>query len=408
MMSPLSLSGERFTAVYQLAVDAADVEARARAICLEQTVEFPEELIPSAAIREQIVGEIAEITPCRSSELGSAFEVRIRYPIEAAGGELTQLLNVLFGNIALQPGVRLRRVKLPPALLRQFLGPRFGIDGLRQLLAPAAENTTREQSAQTPALARRPLLCTALKPMGLSPVELADLAYRLALGGIDLIKDDHGLTDQPFCRYDERVARCAEAVQQANAKSGGNSLYLPNVTAPATAVAERVALAKARGAGGLLFCPGLAGLDTMRALADDESLALPILSHTALLGGLSISPNAGIAHGPLFGTVMRLAGADATIFPSFGGRFAFSLDECQEIANAAREPVGALRPTWPVPAGGMRLKQVPTLVATYGPDSILLIGGDLHAGTDLVERCRAFRASVEKSAGVSLLLDENQ
>jgi len=51
---------------------------------------------------------------------------------------------------------------------------------------------------------------------------------------------------------------------------------------------------------------------------------------------------------------------------------------------------------------------VPTLVATYGPDSILLIGGDLHAGTDLVERCRAFRASVEKSAGVSLLLDENQ
>jgi ribulose-bisphosphate carboxylase large chain len=336
------------------------------------------------------------------------FEVRIRYPVETAGAELTQLLNVLFGNVALQPGVRLRRIELPPALLGQFRGPRFGIDGLRQLLAPASEQPNRDQPVQTAGSERRPLLCTALKPMGLSPDELADLAYRLALGGIDLIKDDHGLTDQPFCRYDERVARCAEAVQRANARSGGNSLYLPNVTAPATAIAERAALAKDRGAGGLLLCPGLAGLDWMRTLADDPSIALPILSHPALLGGLSINPTGGIAHGPLFGTLMRLAGADATIFPSFGGRFAFSPDDCLEIAHAARETLGGLRPIWPVPAGGMRLKQVPDLIRTYGPDSILLIGGDLHAGPDLVERCRAFRESAEKGAAGQASIDEHQ
>jgi ribulose-bisphosphate carboxylase large chain len=403
---PLALSGERFTAVYRLAVEAAEVEARARAIGLEQTVEFPEALIPSDAIREQIVGEIAAITPCTRTDGGSGFEVSIRYPVEAAGSELTQLLNVLFGNVALQPGVRLQRIELPPALLEQFRGPRFGIAGLRRALVPDPLHPTgtppeAAKASSTPP--RRPLLCTALKPMGLSPSELAELAYRLTLGGIDLIKDDHGLADQPFCRFDERVARCAEAVHRANQETGGHSLYLPNVTAPAPAVMARAQRAKADGAGGLLFCPGLAGLDLMRVLADDDALALPILSHPALFGGLAINPGTGIAHGLLFATLLRLAGADATIFPHSGGRFTFTASECQEIADAAQASLGTLQPIWPVPAGGMRLERVPELVDSYGSDSIFLIGGDLHAGPDLVERCQAFRALVERSADGSVI-----
>ena len=411
----LSLSGERFTAVYRLSGTAAEVEARARAICLEQTVEFPEALIPTEAIRAQIVGTIAEIEPCSnmgssmeftpgfntrpgtdsssgSRSNGSAadssdgdtsgFEVSIRYPIEAAGRELTQLLNVLFGNVALQPRVRLQRIDLPPALLQHYRGPRLGIAGLRQRLG----------------VADRPLLCTALKPMGLSPAELADMAYRLALGGIDLIKDDHGLSDQTFCPFDERLSRCAEAVARANQETGRKSLYLPNVTAPADELNARAERARERGAGGLLLCPGLSGLDSLRRLADNDQIALPILSHPALLGGLSLGPDHGLAHGLLFGTLTRLAGADATIFPSFGGRFAFSSLECREIATAAQMPMGDKRPIWPVPAGGMRLEQVPELVRFYGTQSMLLIGGDLHAGPDLSTRCRAFLTLVEQTS----------
>ena len=133
-------------------------------------------------------------------------------------------------------------------------GPRFGQAGLRALLG----------------VPDRPLLCTAIKPMGLGPEALAELAYRLALGGIDLIKDDHGLADQPFCPFDERVPRCAAAVARANRETGRRVLYVPNVTAPALAISRRARLARDAGAGGLLFCPGLAGLDAMRALADDD------------------------------------------------------------------------------------------------------------------------------------------
>ena len=55
----------------------------------------------------------------------------------------------------------------------------------------------------------RPFTFTALKPMGLPPEALAEEAYRCALGGIDLIKDDHGLMDQPFAPFRERVERAA-------------------------------------------------------------------------------------------------------------------------------------------------------------------------------------------------------
>ena len=41
---------------------------------------------------------------------------------------------------------------------------------------------------------------------------------------------------------------------------------------------------------------------------------------------------------------------------------------------------------------GIGILYVPDL---YGPDAVLLIGGDLHRSGDLVGRCREFRALVE-------------
>jgi ribulose-bisphosphate carboxylase large chain len=372
---PLSLSGERLTAVYRIGGDEDDVLARGRDICLEQTVEFPDALIPNDAIRRHIVGAVDDCVPAGDG----AWDLTIRYPVEAAGSELTQLLNVLFGNVALQPGVRLMDFALPARMLAAIQGPRFGIRGLRDRLG----------------VSDRPLLCTALKPMGLSPQALAELAYRLALGGIDLIKDDHGLADQPFCPFDERVARCADAVQRANRETGERCLYLPNVTAPAGVVARRARRAKEVNAGGLLFCPGLAGLDAMRALADDATLSLPILGHPAFIGGLAVAADAGLSHRVLYGRLQRLAGADAAIFPHMGGRFAYSERECRDIATGCTDAMGTLAPIFPVPAGGMKLARVDELRAFYGRDLMLLIGGDLHAldpGEDLVHRCRRFRA----------------
>jgi ribulose-bisphosphate carboxylase large chain len=388
MTSPtqLSLCGDRFTAVYRILCPPDQVEARARDICVEQTIEFPGTLVTDAAIRDQIIGQIQSL----QSVGPDRFEAVISYAVETVGRELTQLINVLFGNISIKPGVRLVGFELPDSLASQYRGPRFGQTGLRELVG----------------VDDRPLLCTAVKPMGLDARALADLAYRLALGGIHLIKDDHGLCDQAFCRYEERVSRCAEAVERANRETGQHSLYLPNVTAPVLEVERRSHVAKQAGAGGLLVCPGLAGLDAMRVLADDDTLALPILSHPAFQGSFCVSPDAGLSHGVLFGQLNRLAGADATIFPNWGGRFSFTQDECRDLVAGATRPLSGLKPIFPVPAGGMRLDRVVEMCDFYGRDCILLIGGDLHAqGRDLVGSCRHFANLTVSHSPVSVSYD---
>jgi ribulose-bisphosphate carboxylase large chain len=50
-----------------------------------------------------------------------------------------------------------------------------------------------------------------------------------------------------------------------------------------------------------------------------------------------------------------------------------------------------VRPSLPVPAGGMVLARVPEMLDFYGPDTILLIGGSLLAARErLTEEVAAF------------------
>lgn len=370
---------ERFQVTYRFALPQEAAEAAARALALEQTVEIPAELVPAGPIADTVVGRIEQFEPIGPE----ATDAVVSYAVASAGGEFTQLLNVIFGNSSLIPGVRVVGLDLPDSLLASFGGPRFGRAGLRRRLGIPA----------------RPLLCTALKPLGLSARELADLAYRCALGGVDLIKDDHGLADQPCAPFAERVARCAEAVERANRETGERCVYVANVTAPAHLVVERARAARAAGAGGLMIAPGLTGLDVVRQIAADESIALPILSHPAFQGNFVTSPTSGIAHGVIFGTLARLAGVDGTIFPNDGGRFTFSRDDCQAIAAATAAPLGDLAPCFPVPAGGVSVERVPELLERYGREVILLIGaGLLRAGPDLAAAARRLRAQLEAHA----------
>ena len=304
----------------------------------------------------------------------------VTFAIETVGTELTQLINVVFGNISLKPGIRVERIELPARLAEAFKGPRLGRDGLRAALS----------------VPKRPLLSTALKPMGLGVHKLADMTYRLALGGIDIIKDDHGLADQTFAPFRERVQRCAEAVARANRETGYQCIYVANVTARHNEIGARAEFARQAGAGGLLIAPGLAGFDAMRWLADDDRIALPIMSHPAFQGGLVTSADNGFSHYALFGQLPRLAGADASIFPNCGGRFSFTCDECQSIAQSSAAALGHIKPIFPMPGGGMSLERVPEMLEIYGRDVIFLIGGGLHQHeSDLGTACRYFRELVQ-------------
>jgi ribulose-bisphosphate carboxylase large chain len=370
----LTVSGERIRASYEFAGPPSEARGRAEALCVEQTIEFPADLVPDDDIRGQIIGRIE-----REDEVGpNTVRVEVSYAVETTGHELPQLLNVLFGNTSLLPNVKLVDVHLPRTLGDRLGGPRFGIDGLRRVFSAPD----------------RPLLATALKPMGSPPERFADMAYQLALGGIDMIKDDHSLANQPFAEFKARVTACADAVRAANDRTGLNAIYMPSINAPQRLLEERMRIALDAGAGGLLILPGITGFDHMRDLASRSDVGVPIMGHPALLGGFVASVTGGISHGVLYGTWMRYAGADLSIFPNYGGRFSFTPEQCTEIADACREPIDGIATIFPAPGGGMTRDRVDEIVGFYGRDVALLIGGDLHRGESLAQTAEAFRAAV--------------
>jgi len=369
------MSGERFRVVYHLSGDEADARKKAETICIEQTVEFPAELVPEGDIRDHIFGQIESLNPLDNGK----HEAVISFADEISGFDLVQFLNVVFGNISILPGIRVERMDLSEGILKAFKGPRFGKDGWRDLLG----------------VQDRPLLATALKPMGLNAAELADMAYKFAIGGMDIIKDDHGLANQHFSPFEERVQRCAEAVAKANQETGGNCQYMPNISGPADVVIDRARFAKRAGAGSYLVCPGLVGFDTMRQLAEDPSTDLPIMSHPSYYGSMVTSPDNGMSHYALYGQLQRLAGADASIYPNFGGRFSFSKDECRSIVAGCEVEMGDIKPIFAAPGGGMTMERVPEMREVYGQEVIYLIGGGLHRHSkDIVENVRYFKGLI--------------
>lgn len=356
----------RIAATYRVECAAAEIESRARALATEQSVEMPLEAITEARIHDEIVATVEGIRP-----VAGAFEVRIGIATETTGGEASQLMNMLFGNCSLQPDVALLDVEFPAGYEKAFPGPRFGIEGLRTLTGAR----------------RRPLTCSALKPQGSSPEQLAALARTLALAGIDVIKDDHGIADQAYSRFEARVPAVQKAITQANRETGGHTIYAPTFSGGPAALAGQARIAKDCGVRSALVAPMLVGIPSFVEL--QVALDLPVLAHPSYAGAARVAPPL------LLGKLFRLFGADATIFPNHAGRFPYSRETCLAIADAARAPWHGLRPVLPVPAGGMSVERVPEMKATYGEDSMLLIGGGLLVAREgLLERGREFVRAV--------------
>jgi ribulose-bisphosphate carboxylase large chain len=343
---------ERIAVTYRVRSDATAIEARARAIAIEQSVELPLDAIDDPRIVDEIAGEVSDI---RETGAGM-FDVVLALAASTMPPEPGQLCNMLFGNTSLHDDVTLADVAFPDSYLTAFGGPRLGLDGVRALCG--ADN--------------RALTATALKPQGLPPAQLARLAEAAARGGIDIIKDDHGLADQSYSPFDVRVAACAAAVARANRATGLKSAYAPSLSGSLDQLRRQLDIVRDAGLGIALIAPMAVGLPAFHAIAR-EARGIALLAHPSLGGASRIAPPL------LLGRMFRLFGADATIFPNYGGRFSYSEQTCRAIATAALEPWGTLKRTVPTPAGGMSLARVDEMLDAYGRDCMLLIGGNLLA-----------------------------
>lgn len=368
----------RFTVTYFIrAGDAAEAKGRALDIALEQTVEIPRTAVPKGYVEDEILGRLEMLEKDPAGRVG--YRAAISYSEDDVGGDFLQFLNIVFGNSSIKPGLKVEDIDLSPGILGLCQGPRHGIAGLRAR-AGIGEN---------------PLLMSAIKPVGLSTAELARLAHDFALGGMHFVKDDHGLVDQKTSPFEERLKACVQAVGEANAKSGGKTSFVPNITGLAPSIIEQAKRAQEAGAGAVMIAPALTGYDVVRTLAADPDFLLPIVSHPAFAGANVVSPDCGFSHRTFFGTLHRLMGVDAVIYPNFGGHFGFTREECLSIAKACAADLGGPRAIAAAPGGGMTFARVPEMRAAYGKDVMYLIGGALLQEPNLVDACRRLVAIVQ-------------
>ncbi|PVA05480.1 RuBisCO large subunit C-terminal-like domain-containing protein [Thalassorhabdomicrobium marinisediminis] len=372
---------ERFTVTYRIvADDDHDAAARADAIALEDTVEIPRDVVPKGYVEDVILGRVEDVTPTGDA----VWSARIAYHIDSVGHDLAQLLNVILGNASILRGVKAVDLTPDAALRARFPGARFGAAGVRAL-------TGRSTGG---------FVCPVIKPQGTSSDSLAQLCYLTAVAGADIVKEDHGLAGQDAAPFRERVTACAAAVARANAErqekgDQTQALYFPNISGPAHKIHDNARYARDAGADGLLIIPGLYGFDAMNQLAQDDELDLPIMAHPSHLGPYVLSPDHGYGHGMLFGQLMRLAGADISVFPNHGGRFGFSVEECDAIVADCRDPSGVGPAILPSPGGGMSVERLPDMQRQYGADCVYLLGGSLlRAGDGIGDVIRDMRRAL--------------
>jgi 2,3-diketo-5-methylthiopentyl-1-phosphate enolase len=315
--------------------------------------------------------------------------IQVAYPEVNIGAQIPMLLTSVIGNISMGGNIKLLDVRFPEKYVAGFKGPNFGIDGIREILG----------------VPKRPLLNNMIKPCTGYPLELgANLFRDAALGGCDIIKDDELIADASFNSVEGRVKRYMEIEKQVYEETGEHTLYTVNITDSVPKVFESAKRAVELGCNALMVNYLAVGLPVMHALAEDPSINVPILAHMDIAGAMYMSPLHGVSSHIVLGKLPRLAGADVVVIPAPYGKAPVIPDKFRNVAKNLTFPLYHLKPTFPMPSGGITQSMVPKVVADLGTDIVIGSGGGIHAHPQgPVAGGKAFRQAIDAvMQGISL------
>ncbi|WP_074035563.1 2,3-diketo-5-methylthiopentyl-1-phosphate enolase [Exiguobacterium profundum] len=319
-----------------------------------------------------------EVIATSQQETTSRFS--IRYPLHNVTPDFSSILTTTFGKLSLDPGVQLVDLSLPEELAPDFPGAAFGVEGVRDILR----------------VHDRPLAMSIFK--GVIGRDLDFLSTQLRdqfAGSIDLVKDDEILYDNPLTPSLERARIGASVIREHKETTGRSVLYAVTLSGPVFTLRDQAKRLIEAGATALLFNVYTYGLDALRELAKDPEIHVPILAHPAFAGALTGS----VRHSLLFGKLIRLAGADLTLFPSPYGSLSTPKDEAQQIQTYATEPHWT-KPILTVPSAGIHPGLVPDLIRDFGSDVVINAGGGIHGHPDgAADGARAFRQAIDQAIG---------
>ncbi|KAB2328496.1 2,3-diketo-5-methylthiopentyl-1-phosphate enolase [Cytobacillus depressus] len=307
-------------------------------------------------------------------------KVKIAYPSANFSADIPAILTTVFGKLSLDGEVKLLDLEFDSELLSHFPGPRFGIEGIRNKLN----------------VHDRPLTMSIFK--GVIGRDIDYLTAQLreqALGGVDLVKDDEILFENPLTPFEQRIVRGKEVLQQVYEETGHRTLYAVNLTGRTSELKDKAKKARELGADALLFNVHTYGLDVLQELAEDQDVQLPLMAHPAFSGAFTSSAFYGVASPLALGKLTRYAGADFSLFPSPYGSVALEKDAALAIGEKLTEEASVKR-AFPVPSAGIHPGLVPLLIEDYGTDCVINAGGGVHGHPNgAAGGGKAFRQAVD-------------
>jgi 2,3-diketo-5-methylthiopentyl-1-phosphate enolase len=289
--------------------------------------------------------------------------ITISYPSVNFSADIPAILTTVFGKLSLDGEVKLVDLDFTPELAQRFPGPAFGNLGVRNLLE----------------VSDRPLLMSIFK--GILGRDLSFFKQQLraqALGGVDIVKDDEILFDNPAIPFEQRIDIAKKVLQETEKETGETTLYAVNLSGRSTELLEKAKRAVHLGANALLFNVFTYGLDTLQTLTEDRDVCIPILAHPSFGGAVTASSTYGVSAPLWYGKLLRAAGADLVLFPSPYGSVALERSAALGIARELSSPHETWKKALPVPSAGIHPGLVPKLVEDFGVNSVINAGGGVH------------------------------
>ena len=342
-------------------VDFIDHLGQVQRLALEgSTASWVEVKEETPEVRERLSSKVLGYYEIPAPEGTRKAVIQLAFPIAAweENVNVPMMLLSIAGNIfAFCDKVRMLDVYVPRAVADKFNGPKFGIEGLREKLG----------------VYNRPLILQIIKPkMGMTPEETAAYVYQSALGGADVVKDDEMCSELANCPFDARLEAVLEALEKAERETGEKTLYMVSITDEVDRVVEKARRAVRNGATGLLLAYS-AGLSTLKVLADDPEIDVPILWHVSHM--LALLPTMSF---PVLSKLARLCGADMMLTPSFWSSLQVcSVEEELRTSQTLRAGFYDIKRTWPMPAAGMQPGLVDVLIQEHGIDFVVPAGGGM-------------------------------
>jgi ribulose-bisphosphate carboxylase large chain len=306
--------------------------------------------------------------------------VKIAFPIINTDWEtdgISHLLCQVIGghvDIDLVNYCRVTKIDLPDSVKKHFLGPKYGITGMRKFTGQY----------------NKPLFGGIIKPKtGISPSTLLDMVKELVDGGVDFIKEDEIMSNPCFCPLEKRV----ELVSNYLRSQSRNVVFCHTINCDPHILADRVKKVHSLGGNGVHInvWSGYGAYNSIR------KLDLPIYLHFQS-SGAKVVTNPNNPFSVSWSVICQLAnmmGVDTIQTGMVGG---YSNDNPEEIL----ECIQILREGNTVPAlsCGLHPGLVDKITSLVGTDYLGNAGGAIHGHPNgTLSGAKAMRQAIDGNPG---------